>query len=469
MKPHHKRLWIALGLGLCLRLTFINLPILEVKSFEQCQFASLARDIFTHHFLLTGQEYEYGGDSLYAYLIAYVYVLLGGVYEWGGRLLGILFSCGVWRYIYLWTKKLVDKKSAIWAVWAYALSPLDIIYSRTFLPDTAIAFACIATMYHLYQWQQEENFSDWMFAIFYTTLAMLLRFSSLFLWVPAIYVFGQGYGKWALKNHKLWGYLLLTTGGTVLWHLLTNADVFAEDIWNDIIGKYFEVSVWFTLEFWKSMIKALGGKVLTPLGLLIFLKAIWGNRTPQLKFLYVCIGSAALYLLAIAQISMEENFYFMPFLAVAAVWVGIELGKGNLGLAVSLPKAVKTTLSVIFFISVAAQLSSAYSLADHYKYTQAAGEELQNYATQKDLVMATRRLYYCNRKGWAFPLDKELKDEYLIEKYKTFRSKGARYFVMTEVENYEQHKKFLSYVLDDCDEIVVEKGYRIYRLRHPVS
>jgi 4-amino-4-deoxy-L-arabinose transferase-like glycosyltransferase len=464
IKKYDKRLFWCLFLGLVLRLTYITIPILEVEPFEQTQLAWHARDLFQNRFMLPVLHYTYAVDSIYSYLIALSYVFCGGVHEWAGRILGILFALGTAKYLYIFTKLLSGKREAIWAVIIFWLSPLSIIYTRTFLPESAIVFCSIGAMYHMETWVRGVNSRGWRHAILFCMGAMLLRPLAIYLWVPLAFQLYQKEGLEALWSRKFFLLLVIPTFVTGVWSYMIALNGEHFPFWVNYLWKDFSVDLLWTGEYWKKMIGHLGGKTLTPIGLLFFLKAFWVNRVDKYNVLHVWLGVFVVFLLLMNQEVMAEKHYLLTFLVLASMYMGIELGKGDLGFSQKVPRWVKTSLNLVLAISVATQLSMAYTLPEHYRYMREAGEDLQNYAEEDDKILSTRRLYYCNRLGWSFSLYRELDSDYLIEEFEKYRQLGMRYFVMTEPENYSHHTEFLGHVLQHSEEIVVAKGYRIYRV-----
>ncbi|MBU0650595.1 hypothetical protein KKC59_01645, partial [bacterium] len=71
---------------------------------------------------------------------------------------------------------------------------------------------------------------------------------------------------------------------------------------------------------------------------------------------------------------------------------------------------------------------------------------------------------YSNRKGWVFDINPEISDTLLINQFQELKQKGAKYFVVTEIENYKSHTEFLKHIINTCKEVVIDEGYRIYQI-----
>ena len=142
-KKYNKIFLIGLVTGLIFRLSYISLPILEVQSFKQTHYAMIAKNFYLHAFNFFQPQLDYISPvfsfflfkfNLFSFLTSLLYAVSGGIYEWLPRCLSIAFSIGATLFIYGFTKKLYNKKAGIGAALVFFLSPLSIIFTRTFMP-----------------------------------------------------------------------------------------------------------------------------------------------------------------------------------------------------------------------------------------------------------------------------------------------------------------------------------------------
>ena len=102
-------LFLIIFIGVAIRLVKINIPLLETVATRQCETASIARNFYKDNLNIFYPKYDRFGDfngnlimelSILPYLAAIAYRIAGGVHEWLGRFISILFSVGIVFFIY---------------------------------------------------------------------------------------------------------------------------------------------------------------------------------------------------------------------------------------------------------------------------------------------------------------------------------------------------------------------------------
>lgn len=453
---NRKRLWLIVIVGLILRLTYFNIPILEVDAREQTELARIAEKLFTNPHNFFDMAYFYQG--IYPAMISVLYLCAGHVNEILGRLLGIVFSLGTVVYLYRFMKNWMSEEQAVWAVYVYFLSPLAIIYNRTFLPDTAVAFGLMFCLYYFRRFALCLNSRDFICALFGFLFSYLMRSYALFFLIPIGYFIYLAHGKDMWKKAEIYIVGLMALLVFILWSLWEQM-MFGYNHSIDLVNNAMT-----SLDFFEKVIGSFGGKVLTPVGLGVFFVALWKNRGGHL-WLRLLSWTSVLILLWQAYLVGLEKFYYFPLLLIGSMYIGLEIGKHNLGLEKKVSPWVKGLLNTVIIISIMVQISTAYSLPEHLKNCEEAGVDLQNYAEPCDLVIGTGNIYYCHRDGWTMSLNRAYNDSYLIDQFERFRRNGAKYFVVTELYNYVRHKDFMAHIQKSCERIVGTERYSIYRIR----
>jgi 4-amino-4-deoxy-L-arabinose transferase-like glycosyltransferase len=498
-EKYNKVLIIGFLIGMVLRLTYVNLPILEVLSEKQTHFAMIARNFYNNGFNLFSPQLDYLNNlfsfslfqfNLFSFLVSLIYFISNGVYEYSARIVSVIFATGTAYLIYLFAKDIYNKKTGVASAIVFYLSPLSIIYTRTFLPDSMNMFFTVGAVYFCYKCMIKKQSKYYLWALFFSIFAFLVDIVNFYLVLPLVYIFISGLNlqknykninqKTGIVSSKVSGillffkkivstkvliFLLIIFTPVVLWwiYILNVNSIWKKDLFL-YLKNYFLISNNFPVNYWLEFFKDIGGKTLTPVGLFFLIRAIFINKKDNYKFLIVWLVSVLIFMFVCCNLILEYDNYYLPFLIIASIFIGKEIAKENFGFKKKPSKYFLGFLKILLVIMVPAQISGAYTISRAYKYIAPAGRELERYAAKQDKVVATRRLYYCNRKGWRLDLNPAISDKQLIKQVEQYKTSGAKYLIITEIDKYTEHEEFLRYVLDTYKEIIVAKGYRIYKL-----
>ena len=108
-------LWVVVALGLAVRLVQIDEPLIDKQAWRQTDTAAVARNYYEEGSDLFWPRVDWRGATpgyvemnfpLYPYLVAGLYTVAGGVYEWLGRLLSALCSVATAVLLYQFAKRL---------------------------------------------------------------------------------------------------------------------------------------------------------------------------------------------------------------------------------------------------------------------------------------------------------------------------------------------------------------------------
>ena len=154
-----------LVLALAVRLIKISQPYVDEWSFKQGTIAMIAENFYRNGFNIFYPQINWAGNAagyigtefpLVPFLASLLYIPFG-VQEWIGRSVSVTFSVLALPFFYFLVKKVSNERSAAFAGVIYAVAPLSIFASRSFISDmTSLGFS-IAALYLFSEWLDRSN------------------------------------------------------------------------------------------------------------------------------------------------------------------------------------------------------------------------------------------------------------------------------------------------------------------------
>src|SRR5262249_36418246 len=147
---------------------------------------------------------------LYQFVVACLYVLVGGPHEWVGHGLSAFFSVATLPLVYGLARELYGITAARCAAVMFAVAPLNAFYGRAFMPDATMLFFSVAAIWFFAHWTERERTRDLAGATVCALLAFLLKLPSLYLALPLLFLSGDRFGWGLFRQWKLWAFAVLT-------------------------------------------------------------------------------------------------------------------------------------------------------------------------------------------------------------------------------------------------------------------
>jgi len=471
-EKYNKLFFFILLSGIILRLSFVSIPILEVLPSAQSEYATVAKNFYQNGFHILKPEFNLITPefsmlryelNIYPFLTAILYAIFNDANEWLGRCLSIAFAIGICWILFFFAKQLYDKKTGMLTAFIFFFSPLSIIYTRTFTPDSLGLFFSVLSLFCCYKQIYQNKKKYLYFAALAFTVATLVDSFNAYLLLPMILM---GICKEKKISFNLIYLLVFSAVIPVIWWLYS---ISINTQWNhELISKitsYADSGLLNSISFWRKIGERLVGPTLTPVGFVFLIISLFKKDVPV--FLYIWFISTFSLILIFPNFALQNKAILLPLLCVSSILIAKEIGKLHLGLTKKPSRIFLFFIKTVTFITIPTQISTAYALPESYRFVYEAGQELQRFADKDDKIIANRELYYCNRKGWILDISNEASDDIAINLFESYKNAGAKYLIISEIENYRSHKKFLNYILDNCEEVVVDYGYRIYKMKQP--
>ncbi|MDD5085090.1 MAG: glycosyltransferase family 39 protein [Candidatus Omnitrophica bacterium] len=486
--------------GICFRLLGIDRPFLGNFSSYQTLWAMMARFMAREHFLdllnIKLNVLIMGKPSLHllaypvsAFVAAVPYAVFGGSLEVWGRLQAVFFSILTVVVLYFFVKKILNKTIALTAAFIYAFSPVSIIYGQSFMDEACSVFLVVLALYMLYSDYERPSLWRFFVSAFAASFAVLSRIHTLYLLIPAAYIFYLSYGRLFFLKPKCIFYACLVLFIPFLWYgytlyaTLCYDNVYTNMFVQMLYTKGRQLAYLSSFNFYKTLLDYVSGIDFTPLGfvaLIAGIVAMAGRPRYERGFFYAWLGTVILFFLILPQKVMDHNFYTLHLIPVGSVFAALSFSE-LLTLEFWGVRRTKVVLS-IGAIGIFLLLSFRYTLhplrviSPESMNVQKAAEEIRRITGEDDRIIAARGaagdlLYYCDRKGWLFslanesanvskwfainrwdklsPAERERRNEAAkdpVSYLEYLKGEGARYFVVSYPPEFLALKNFSAYM-----------------------
>lgn len=485
---------LILVVGLSLRLYKLDLPLLEFYPSRQIQTAEVTRNLYREGFAVLTPTVHYLGPQnnlflvefpLYNLAVASLYWLGGGVDETFGRLFSILGFVISFILLYKLAREYVGKVGTVTALFFYSFSPLSILISRSFQPDQWMMTLSLSAIYFLHLFLKRKIRAFFFLSAGLASLSILLKIPSfIFTVIPAVYLLKKE--EDFSKNAPI--YFMVATIPMLFWYIYA--------IWvsraGNVLGANTQISNWFGFEifinptYWSNIFGFEMNLVLLPVGMVLFLFGLAVKNGIKSQFLYVWLAMVILYFLIFNKHNMTHEYYHLPLLPIAAIFIGI--GAQKIFEATKNFVVPKSWLFVVIglfllVLMLPPTLARAYKPLDRFKFVPEVATLIQEMTKPADLVVGSMDagptlVYYADRVGWTFEVNREeqarqfafygTQDKIVADptrELETLRAEGAVIFASGNKDQFLQNRDFSQYMYKNFEVLSENENYIIIDLR----
>lgn len=332
-------LTVIVLLGLAIRLYEINLPLVESHQIRQTQTAMMARNLYEDGMNIFRTRLDIFGN-MPGYLImefplmhgisALLYYLFG-VHEIIGRLVSVVFSVGAMFLMYGLARKFLSVAGTFAALALYVFSPMNIFFSRAFMPESSMMFFMVGAIYFILKWLDKQALILYVAAIIFAAFACLTKPTAAIIFAPILTAWFLKYSWNLFKRFDFWLYMLLATVPLILWGAYANyfnakipyCTFSYADSWIEIIRTRGVISYWFSPKFYTFVGGSIILLLLTPLGFIGAATGVfYARRGNRREILYFWLGAVIVYFYALSGIHCSHIYYQLPLLPVAVIFFG---------------------------------------------------------------------------------------------------------------------------------------------------
>lgn len=479
-------IFAILLLALVVRLYHIDFPLAGWHSWRQADTAAMARNFYENGFDLLHPQIDWGGNSsgvvesefpAYPFLVSLVYAVFGMNDTWG-RLLSVIFSLATIYGLYLLVRKYVSNSVALWSAFIYAIIPLSIYYSRAFMPESAMLMCSILGIYWFSRWLDEGNVRHFLLSCLAISLAVLLKIPTLYLGLPLLYLAWVRFGKSTFRTRILWLYAFLVLLPVALWyyhaHQLFLQSGLTYGIWGFGTDKWGNFDIILTPKFYNDIFfKSIAERHLTYAGFIPFLIGLFIKRTTRGERLFdFWLTAVLIYFLIVAKGNQVHEYYQLPFILPAVVFVGKAFAKHLPLDSLRTSLTSKPLPSLLLSLCLVGVLVLSYLRYDRFMNSETFDSSLfrlaaavQEVTPKQDLVIAVSEynpivLYRCHRKGWNSSVD-QLDSAFVNVR----RTAGAKYVIgETPLFDTPEREKRLQWLLENHEILAKGKDYFVIAL-----
>ena len=437
-------------------------------AWRQSDTASVARNYYQsgYRFLYPQIDWEIPGYvemefPVYPWTVALAYGVTGEN-EAVPRLLSVVGSILATLFLYLLVARILGHRAASWAAFFFALTPLSLFLGRAIMPEAWVLAATAAGIYWFLRWTEEDSWLYFVLSALATALACLLKLTSLYMGLPLLWLAWQRFGNRTLIRWPVWFYGAMVVAPLAAWyshayrlgqqfgasfHIFTAAGTDKWGRWDLLLS----------LDFYNHVFLGnLGGRILTWVGLLVFVVGLFLSRRTRLERLFdVWLLAAVIVIFLASGGAYAHDYYSLPLLLPAAAFMGKVFDRGW-----ERGKLVLVVATILILVL------SLYRYVGHLMDERDPNQDVEiarllaERTSEGDLVISCNEanpiwLYLAGRRGWGrfcSEMDKERLHE-LIEK-------GARVLVAQATDLEEaQTSRFTNYLhtfysVKEIDEVV---------------
>ncbi|MCC7355144.1 MAG: glycosyltransferase family 39 protein [Anaerolineae bacterium] len=492
-KYRNKAAWAIVILGILIRLPLLPLPLTYGSdTWRQADTASIAHHFGVNGFKILYPQINWGGNGpgyveaefqLYTFIVALFYGAFGEAL-WLGRLVSLLFTIPTFILFYLWARRVVGTRPSLLALAFFVISPLLIRYSVAYMPEATVIFFYVAALYFFQKWMDEQHKLSLFLASVSTSLAILIKPSSIHIGLLFALLAIQQYGGALAKRRVVWLAVVVSLLPGILWYwharnlYLEYGNTFGVLSGGD--SKFGSLSYWLSPSFYLSVAELEGKWVFSGTGVLLFtIGLIVAFKRRQLLPLFGIITIGFYYFIvaryAQAEWGIQYHVYAVPFAALA-------MGIGCDWLLTHKRHRIGAGIAVVSIVATVAGTAYLYSLmlrAEETPLTICARWVETLVPEENRIIVSTDSLsldqgipnnyqdptifFYSHRYGWSLPADWHSPD-----RVEGFRQSGANYFVIYSKSLYDGSPQLAAYLESRSEQVGpgVAAGCGIYHFKH---
>ena len=478
-----KALLAVFLIALAFRLWGVTNPLVDFHSWRQTLTATIAMNFYTGDMNLLHpstnwvREYYEFEFQIYPYLVALLYKIFG-FHDLLGRLVAIAFSMGTVGMLYLLGKRYYDTTTGLIAAGVFAILPMSVFYTRTFMPESAMLFFSVALLYFFTRWLDNGTWRDFLLATLFAALAFLVKLPTLYMGGPLLFLACLKFRGKIFAQYKLYLFVVLILAPPFLWyghmaelHAQTHQ---GESIWlaNDKLanaGILFDTK-FYKLIFWTRLVERMFA--FTAFVFLILGMVAKVERKEQYLF-HIWFFSVCAYFLIVAVGNKVHEYYQLPIIPVGAIFIGNFLAKFYKAHPnpADWKRDIKVGLVLLMIIFI--PIHSIYKLNKRLNFNQdymVIGEQIKQNTGKNDRILLQdigadrpQTFYYSDRKGWPLGYQQSLSPQDIDQ----YISKGAAYYAMTRIDLVTVNKELFDHLSNTHQLLVRDSRLTLFKLNAP--
>ncbi len=467
-------------IGLALRLWGVTQPLLDFHSWRQTLTATVAKNFYlgdmnlfrpATNWAVEYYEFEF---PIYTYSVALLYKLFG-FHDSLGRVVSIAFGLGSMALLHLLTKRFFGRSAALFATGLFAVLPMAVYYTRTFMPEPAMLFFSIAGLYCFSRWLDFERWSDFFLAAAAFSLAFLIKLPTLFLGGPILFLAWLKFKGRMFLLPQFYLFLAILFVPPLLWygHM---GDLHAEahagqSIWlnND---KLANSGVLLDYKFYKLIFwTRLGEKMFAFTGFFFVLMGLATKLERREQYVFhIWFASVCVYFLIAAEGNRIHEYYQLPILPAGCALAGKFLADFFARRKDRLAWRSDWKLCAVTLMLVFIPVHSVYKLEKRLRFNTdylTIGEKIKTHTGKEEFILLQdthanrpQAFYFSDRKGWTLGMLPPLS----AAQVQDYARKGARYFGWVRYDFAKTNPALLDHLRQNHETVVAHPLVTLFKL-----
>lgn len=483
--------FLIIWFGLLIRLWKINISLLEFYPSRQIQTADISRNFIRNDFNLLKPTVSYSGHGYAPFLIefpGYNFIVAAIYYFFGiNEIYGRLFSLIGWVIsvflLYKIALRFSSRTGGLIAIFFYTLSPLSVLVSRSFQPDQWMLTLSLVSIYLILRWKEDQKIMLFIISLICASLAFLLKTQSVvFTIIPISFaILTSKVNRW---KFLFIFYALVSLLPVVLWTVFASIQdritAGASEVFSP--SNYFGWDIFLNPKYYSNIFGFEYNLVLLPIGMMLFILGILTKLSKKQYILYGWLAGIILYFMVFNKLNMTHEYYHLPVLPIASIFIGIAFEKILGGIKnVFIPKGFLLAISsvLLFFLMLPPTLAQAYKPIARFSHVTETATAIKKYTNPNDLIIGSMDggpslVYYSERHGWPFEINRENTAASFVfygfknpnvktaqEDLEALRKQGAVIFASADKSQFLSNVDFAGYmytnyrVLEENDNFII--------------
>lgn len=467
-------IWTILILSILIKFIHIDLPLLEGSVGRQLSTAMTTRNIFRGENIFLPKidegpfpHYVMLEFPIFNIIVAALYKIFG-MHDVLGRLVSILSIIVATVFLFRLVRRFFSYDVAFLSAIFFNLSPISIIYSRSYQPDPMMICLIVCGLYLLNEWVDNSKKKYLIVSALLFSVAFLIKIVALYIFLPVLFLFWLRHKKKLLLNPDIWIFVAISVLPSVPWYIharniaLSPQFATVTSVWH-ISKSWLVFSCWTDPSSYKTFFKIFFGRLLTPVGTaLFFIGLLRRNKNGRQLFFYIYMAALLVFSFLLLK-KADIEYYYLAYLPVISVFMarGLEpfLTDAYFKKEFYTKGVVVACLAVLSVVLILGYSVEGFKVPYYLKDAKEAALAVKKATSEKDLVIAQSPvLYYADRKGYVFyyiPEDKKvfeniwnvkLGTDYQKEEIDCLVKNGAAFFADTLAEKEDRYPAFFEYM-----------------------
>jgi len=443
----------VLAIYVIIRVPFLRHPLADHFAHRQTDTASIARNFAERRMNILWPQIDWGNPGeppggyvesefpLLPFLAACVYR------TWThddriGRVISLAFATAACGFLWALLRRRIGLECATWGSLFLAVAPLDIFYSRCFMPEASTICFSIAGLYFFDRWIGAESVRDYLAATACVALALLTKLTSAYIGFVLLFMVCERWGLRFVRRREVWGFALLSLMPPALYYAHAHSIYRTYGLTFGILAggysKFGTLALWTSPRFYAKIGGNVATIVLTPLGLALAAGGAmlaWRNRVAGARLVLVWVASFLLFILVVAEGNQAHDYYQLPLAHAVAGLAGITLASMRRLLnrwcteltPMPIVRAVPYGLCgyvLVQMLVVGLNMTHTFYVVEWPLLEMA--KALRQCTAAGDLVVTAdaspRALYHAHRRGWSIH---KAGAQQMIRQIQPMRAQGA--------------------------------------------